>query len=128
MKKQIAIILILCYLVTLSTALASTLADSVFDYTATNLSSSKSASFLAETFNTASSIKVTRVRLYKKNDSNNWVYIQDLSVPTEESTNSYYYASNKDYSDSIDTGTYRLYVTYCADGHSISRYSNTRTY
>lgn len=128
MKKQVAIILIICLVVTQYSAIAATLADPVFDYTASNLSSSKTVSFCAETFNTVESIRVTRVVLYQKNSSNAWVYSKDLTVPTDVSYDYDYFYCNMDYSNDIGSGTYRLYVTYCAEGHSISRYSNTRTF
>jgi len=38
------------------------------------------------------------------------------------------YLKEMDYSDKIGTGTYRIGATFDADGHSITRYSNSRTF
>lgn len=38
------------------------------------------------------------------------------------------YYKEMDYSDKIGTGTYRVGATFDADGHSITRYSNSRTF
>lgn len=108
-------------------AVAGTLADNVFDYGATTLSASKTASFNAETILPAASIKVTRVQLFKK-IGNVWMYIRDLPIPSDEAANTSFFSANYNYSDYIGTGQYRLYVTFTADGHDMSRYSNTATY
>ncbi len=129
MKKRISFSLLLTVLVIscISLSFAEIFADDVFNNVSTTLTSSKTASFSAETFNNQSSIKVTRVRLYRQN-GNYWILIGDLPVPTDEATNTNLYGATKNYSSDIGTGTYRLLTTFTADGHSISRYSNTKTY
>lgn len=128
MKKKIWAVLILIILVsTSSISLASMLSDPVFDAATTFLTSTKNAEFDVETSSQQGSITVTRVRLYIQN-GNSWIYLGDLPVPTNVGTNTKIFSATMDYSNYIGSGTYRLYTTFCADGYSISRYSNTRTY
>lgn len=122
------LILIIVFSVCVCGTMAETMADTVFSNASTSLSSTKNAVFSAYTVNVMNSIKVTRVRLYRKNADNSWSYVRDLPAPTDEATNDQYFGASKDYSAYIGAGTYRLYTTFTADGHSMSRYSNTRTY
>jgi len=108
-------------------AIASIRADEVFDSITTTLTTSKTASFSAVTFDDCNSIGITRVRLYKL-VSNAWVYQGDLPIPTNPIVQPDSYYASIDYSSYIGTGTYRIYTTFSADGHTASRYSNTRTY
>lgn len=129
MKRYIAIIMLFVFSLSLvGIATAAILADPVFESATTNLKSTKNATFYAETSSVQSSIKVTRVRLYKQNSNGTWSYVRDLPAPTHEATNTMLFGATKDYSLYIGTGTYRIYTTFCADGHYISRYSNTKTY
>ena len=129
MKRYIAIIMLFVFSLSLvGIATAAILADPVFESATTNLKSTKNATFYAETSSVQSSIKVTRVRLYKQNSNGTWSYVRDLPAPTHEATNTMLFGATNDYSLYIGTGTYRIYTTFCADGHYISRYSNTKTY
>lgn len=129
MKRSIAIIMLFVFSLSfIGIATAAILADPVFESATTNLKSTKNATFYAETSSVQSSIKVTRVRLYKQNSNGTWSYVRDLPAPTHEATNTMLFGATKDYSSYIGTGTYRIYTTFCADGHYISRYSNTKTY
>jgi len=129
LKRYIAIIMLFVFSLSLvGIATAAILADPVFESATTNLKSTKNATFYAETSSVQSSIKVTRVRLYKQNSNGTWSYVQDLPAPTHEATNTMLFGATNDYSLYIGTGTYRIYTTFCADGHYISRYSNTKTY
>jgi len=121
-----ALILIITVLIA-PAASAARLADPLFESVTTNLLSAKVASFSAMTNEVQNRIAVTRCMLYKKNGAA-WIYVRDLPTPSEVGMNTLLYGSAMDYSGYIGSGTYRLYVTYCADEHSISRYSNTRTY
>ena len=129
MKKAICLIVIVSLALSMVSinASATELSDTVFAMTSTNLSSAKSATFTALTYQVQSSIKVTMVRLYKQN-GNLWTYMGTLPVPTYEATNTKLFGTQMDYSNYIGTGTYRILTTFTADGHSISRYSNTITY
>ena len=129
MKKRyyaFALALLAAVLVVVS-ASAGILADSVFDNATVSLYTSKTAHFSAETINVAASIKVTGVKLYKL-VGGTWQFMQNLPVPSDETTNNIYFSASYDYSSYIGTGTYRLKVTFTADGHSISVYSNSRTF
>ncbi len=128
MKKHplVALALLLIFL-TNSCAYASVLSDPVFDSVSTNLLSTKEVEFSAQTINPMSSIKVTNVKLYKLIGSS-WNYVGTLAAPSYEAINKYIYGADMDYSSSIGTGTYRLLTTFCADGYSISRYSNSMTF
>lgn len=128
MKRTMRIAISITLLVAIiSIASADMLSDPVFDSASTNLNSTKIAVFNAATISPAENIKITKVRLYQKVGTV-WYYAGSLPVPTTEATNAYTFSANYDYSSYIGTGTYRLYTTFCADGYSISRYSNTRTY
>lgn len=129
MMRKVTIILMLVFLMSsvICNVVASTLADPVFDSISTSLSSSKTVTFIATTFDDCNSISITRVRLYKR-INNVWTYQGDLPLPTNATSQPDYYFATADYSDDIGTGTYRLYTTFCADGHNTSGYSNTRTF
>ncbi len=127
LKKAGTIILCLICVSIICSAYAATMADSVFDSATTNLLSDKSVSFFAMTNTEQQSIKVTGCSLYKKNGSK-WNYVCSLPVPDVEAEDTILFSTNADYSSYIGSGTYRIYTTFNADGHSISRYSNSRTF
>ena len=126
-KYCVSVLTLLMVMVVVATASAEILADYVFNSATVSLNTSKSAVFSAETINEAESIKVTGVKLYKM-VGGTWQFIQNLPAPSDESTNDIYFSASYDYSSYIGTGNYRLKVTFTADGHSISRYSNSRTF
>lgn len=114
-----------------NTAIASTIiprADTEFDSTATVLKSSKSVSFRATTFELKDSISVTACWLEIKNSDGTWTTVCSLPVPSAVGTETISFSTSKDYSSYIGNGTYRVWATYTADGHSISRCSNERTF
>ena len=99
MKRYIAIIMLFVFSLSLvGIATAAILADPVFESATTNLKSTKNATFYAETSSVQSSIKVTRVRLYKQNSNGTWSYVRDLPAPTHEATNTMLFGATKDYS------------------------------
>ena len=126
-KTMLTIVLCVAILLFIGIVNAETLADSVFSAARVTLKDSKSTTFTASTYATAASIKVTRVELYEMIGTS-WVYVQDLPVPSDEATNTCLFTATKSYSASIGTGTYRLKATFTADGHSMARYSNSKTY
>ena len=120
----------ICLIVLLisSVVVASNLADSVFNSATVSLLANKTAQFSADTLDVVPSIEISRVKLYKMVGTT-WVYIADLPVPSYQATNTlYYYYAPMDYSAYIGTGKYRLKVTFTADNHNMTRYSNDRTY
>lgn len=103
-------------------------ADEVFDSASISLTTNKNADFQALTATTCSEIKVTAVVLQKRNSSGIWVNSKILTPPSDVWRNGEVYDATKDYSSVIGTGTFRLKATFSADDHSITRYSNVRTY
>ena len=103
-------------------------ADTEFNSATTLLKSSKQVSFRAVTYNVKSSISVTACWLEQKNDDGSWTTVCSLNTPSAVSQNDFSYSATMDYSSEIGTGTYRIRATYNADGHTITRYSNERTF
>lgn len=103
-------------------------ADTEFDSVTTLLKSTKKVSFRAVTYNVKSSISVTDCRLEKENDNGTWSTVCTLPPPKVTAKETFAYSATEDYSDYIDTGNYRIRATYDADGHTITRYSNERTF
>ena len=126
MKRTLCIIVVIMALV-ISVASAGILSDSEFDSANAQLTNSKTVSFSAETFERKNCIKVTTVKLYKLNDNDTWT-ISNLPAPEQQATNAKQYGATMDYSSYIGSGTYRIKVTFWADGHSLSRFSNSKTY
>ena len=126
-KMIVALITVLCISTVCTCAFAAITADEVFSVASTNLLPSKTATFVASTKTEQSYICVTACSLYKK-ISNTWYYICALPIPADVETNTSLFGAYQDYSSYIGTGTYRVYTTFEADGHSISRYSNERTF
>lgn len=103
-------------------------ADTEFISTATVLKSSKAVSFRATTYEVKDSISVTACWLEIKNSDGTWTTVCSLPVPSAVGTETISFSTSKDYSSYIGNGTYRVWATYTADGHSISRCSNERTF
>ena len=57
-----------------------------------------------------------------------WIKVCDLDALTNTATNAISFGTLMDYSSPIDTGTFRVGFTVNADGHAITRYSNSRTF
>ena len=129
-KKITALLLLLIALVsTLHIAAAEVQprrADEVFDSATVTLKSTKKASFDATTYGNQKTLAVTACWLEKKNGTK-WVKQCNLETPAERN-NTFSYLKEMDYSNKIGTGTYRIGATFDADGHSITRYSNSRTF
>lgn len=129
--RFIALATAIILMVFTNTALATAImprADAEFDSTATVLKSSKTVSFRATTFELKNSISVTACWLEIKNSDGKWTTVCSLPVPSEVGTDTISLYTSEDYSAYIGNGTYRVWATYDADGHSITRYSNERTF
>lgn len=103
-------------------------ADTEFDSATTLLKATKQVSFRAVTYNVKSSISVTTCWLEKENDDGTWSTVCTLPPPGIEAEDTFAYSATVDYSEYIGTGNYRIRATYNADGHTITRYSNERTF
>ena len=98
------------------------LADSVFDATKVELSSSGRVKLYCVTYENMATIKVTACWL-EKEVGGEWEFDCSLTPPSEESHNTNGYAASFNCSSSIGSGTYRLAATFNADGYEITRYS-----
>lgn len=101
-------------------------ADEVFDSATVSLKTTKKVVYDATTYGTQKTISITNCWLEKKIGSK-WVRQSALETPSA-GKNTFGYVREMDYSDNIGTGTYRVGATFDADGHSITRYSNSRTF
>ena len=126
-KILVAVCIISIFIALVGMAMVETLSDPVFEMATATLTASKTASFSAVTFANHSSIKVTAVEL-EQYDGSSWHYYTTLQAPSDEARNTDLYGANKDYSSDIASGRFRLKVTFNADGYTITRYSNARTY
>lgn len=127
MKRLTSFIMAVALIIICTSSVAEIMADPIFTTASISLSSSKTATFYARTKTIQESITVTSCKLYYYNGAS-WIYVCDLPVPSVQSTNASIYIASMDYSAGIASGNYRLYVTFSADGHTISRYSNSRTF
>lgn len=127
--RLISVFMAIMLIMTISCALADEItprADLVFQNATASLCSGKYVVFTALTYDVADSVSVTSVRLEQKVNGT-WSYVTDLSCPPSQ-TSCFRYSQTEYYTSEISTGTYRVVVTFCADGHSITRPSNERTY
>lgn len=128
-KRFIAVILVIQFLLTISCSFADAItprADLVFQDANAILCSGKFVVFTASTYDVSGSVSVTSARLEQKVNGT-WSYVTDLSCPPSQ-TSCLRYMQTEYYTSEISTGTYRVVVTFCADGHSITRPSNERTF
>ena len=98
------------------------LADSVFDATKVELSSSGRVKLYCVTYENMATIKVTACWL-EKEVGGEWEFECSLTPPAEESHNTNGYAASFNCLSSIGSGTYRLAATFNADGYEITRRS-----
>lgn len=103
-------------------------ADSEFASITISLKSSEQVSFRAIAYDIKKQIKVTACWLERKNADDSWSNVGTLTPPGVIAENAFSYSATVDYSSNIGSGTYRVGATFDADGHSVSRYSNERTY
>ena len=129
MKRILSLCLVLVFSFTLcSSALAGVLrADEVFEAAFATLKTTKKIAFSASTVEIKKSISVTACQLEKKVNEK-WEDAGSLTPPSFVMNNVKGYLYTEDYSSDIGTGTYRVKVTFNADGYEISRYSNERTF
>ena len=127
--RMLSVIMVFLLLMSVSFSFADEIApraDLVFQNANATLCSGKYIVFSALTYDEADSISVTSVRLEQKVNGS-WSYVTNLACPSSQSS-CIRYNQTKYYTSEISTGTYRVVVTFCADGHSITRTSNERTY
>ena len=131
MKKICSLLIISILLLLFSTyafaAEAIPYSDSVFTSGTASLSTRKTVNFSLRTLDTQGAIKITSCWLQKK-DGTIWRFAKSLGIPSQVAINATSYAASMDYSSAIGSGTYRIGFIANADGHTITRYSNERTY
>lgn len=126
--RLFAVMLVLCLFFSVSYAEINEIqADLYFHSLIPTLYTDKTMHVVVRMEYIASSIQVTRCRLYKKIGSS-WNYVEDLACPSTVETNSDEYDGDIDYSNDIGTGTYKILVTVTADTHTKSVYSNVQTF
>ncbi len=126
-RRTIIVIMIICIVCT-SASIAFAREDEVFQSATGTLYSDKTVTFTFVTMEDVSYIKVNSCWLQKR-VGNSWSYVCSLPAPTEVYTNCSLYSATKDYSSYItQAGTYRIRFTPNAGGHTITRYSNSRTF
>lgn len=102
-------------------------ADSVFGMATAYLANNKTVVFDCVAYDVYDRIEITDVWL-EKSVGGVWVYVKQLTPPAYVAINMADYGAVCDYSSDIGTGTFRVGFTVDADGYSISRYSNSRTF
>lgn len=132
MKKLwvVTVLLVSMMLITTISASAENImprADTEFDSAYPCLLSSKSVTFRCVTYETKQSISVTACWL-EVWTSGAWRKVTDLTPPSKVNTNTFTYTATVDYANKIGSGTFRVWATFNADGHEITRCSNERTY
>lgn len=130
MKKCMCYLLVLIQMVCLTgSAFAQEVvpcADEVFSDAYINLASGKAASYTAVTYHTCTEIKVISSYVEQRINGE-WVTIASISVPGC-GANTFAYTWRVDCSGVISSGTYRVVATFSADGHTVTRTSNERTF
>ncbi len=131
MKRFLSITLLCVMMLTLSIGFAEEIApyaDSVFYSAYISLSTRKDATFVGKTYHIQNTISVTACSLEKKTGADSWTQVEILTPPKDICTNTHSYGSLVSYTSEIGVGTYRIKATFDADGHTITRYSNERTF
>ena len=130
-RKLIAIVLFCSLLTTLCTPAATAevmpRADSYFNAASAFLAHDKLVVFDCVTYDIYDRITIPLVWL-EQDINGQWIYVKTLPPPTYVATNTMAYGAEVSYSSYIGSGTFRIGFTVDADGYSISRYSNSRTF
>lgn len=124
-KFVVGFVALIVLMAGISCSLADTilpLADSVFDATKVELSSSGRVKLYCVTYENMATIKVTACWL-EKEVGGEWEFDCSLTPPAEESHNTNGYAASFNCLSSIGSGPYRLAATFNADGYEITRRS-----
>lgn len=129
LNRMFALFTVLILIMSACTATAEIMpcADDYFVSASAYLASDKSVTFDFSLYGVFSSISVTEVWLEQKVDGE-WMSVGSLPRPSYVATNMADYGAEVDYSSSIGTGTFRVGFIANADGHTVTRYSNSRTF
>ena len=102
-------------------------ADIYFDSASAFPAANKMVVFDCLLYDVYDRISITDVWL-ERMVNGQWVYEKALTPPSYVAINMFDYGAEVDYSEDIGNGTFRVGFTVDADGYSISRYSNSRTF
>ena len=129
MKKIIGLALVIMIAVgAISIAYAANnKADPVFQTLIASLTSQKDVSFNFRTFVQVSSVSFDSCELQVKM-GNSWQPVASNLTPTTIYFDGYIYIGYLDCSSDIGSGQYRIKYEVTANGHSVTRYSNSRTF
>lgn len=130
LRRVFAVLLVLAALLSCAFADDSVepCADVTFLSATCSLGMDKVATFTLMTDILAGRIVVTNAWLEQQSNGR-WVYVKTLAVPETIATNTISYSATLSYSSAITTrGTFRIGFTADADGHQITRYSNSRRF
>ena len=132
MIKRLVTFILVCILITgiSSVALANEVmpyADLYFDSASAFLAHNKLVVFDCVAYDIYDRIAITLVWL-EQEVNGQWIYVRTLPPPTYVAVNMPAYGAEVSYSSYIGSGTFRIGFTVDADGYSISRYSNSRTF
>ena len=131
MKKNYLVILLVFCLLFSNVSLALTngiLVDDYFEDAYAYLGSNRKLEISATTKFLVYSIQVTSCELWVKNGST-WSFSKYLDTPNTITYNNDFYNSSINYTSSdFGAGTYKILVRITADGHTISVFSNIRTF
>ena len=130
-KRLVACILVCMLFIGISSvALANEVtpcADLYFDSASAFLASNKLVVFDCVAYDIYDRIAITFVWLEQEMNGQ-WVFARTLPPPIYVATNTLAYGAEISYSSYIGHGTFRIGFTVNADGYTISRYSNSRTF
>lgn len=103
-------------------------ADSEFAATTVFLKTTKEVTFRATTYDLKDKLSVTACSLEQKNDNGSWSTVCSLPAPGTIAEDDFSCYVTVSYSSYIGSGTFRVRATFDADGHTVSVYSNERTF
>ncbi len=128
-KLRVISMILLLFIVVSNTAEAEIAprADLYFDSATAFLAADKRVIFDCTTYDVYKQIRVTSVWLEQDVDGT-WEYVKSLTPPSAIAENTITYVAVGSYSSNIGTGTFRVGFIANADGHTITRYSNSRTF
>ena len=132
------LLIILCILFALifsgiSTGVAGTMENLVFESASVTIGSSMDADFYAGTHYNCSSIYVSSCVLQKQNSGGTWAYAATLTPPSYIATNTSNFGALADYEGSCTSGnSYRVYAVFRAvyngTTYTVTRTSNSVQY
>lgn len=129
MKRRIIVVffVICCIIVNVSFAEQSQhRADEYFNSGSAKLYASKIVGIIAKTEFVVDRISADYCKLYKLVGSS-WQLVSTI-YPTYYVTNDWQFGTQVDFSSFIDSGTYKVEVRFNADGHTLTKYSNSRVF